>query len=58
MKIDEIKKMSTVHVNNHESIYKAYQTLQKVKEMLVRGDSKETILEIIEFIETDNDIYP
>lgn len=39
-------------VNNvHESVYKSYQTLQLVKEMIHRGDSIDTILDIILLIE-------
>ncbi len=56
MNIIEISKMPTVITEIqgkgvHESTLKAYQILQKVKEMVKRGDSKETILEIIETCE-------
>ena len=47
MKISEIKKLPTVIGNNHESLFKHYHTLEKVREMLERGDSNETIIEII-----------
>jgi hypothetical protein len=49
--IQEIKKFTTIKNNVHESIYQSYQTLQLVKEMLVRKDSHETILMVIEEIE-------
>ena len=51
MTIDEIRKMPTVMNNHHESLLRAYQTLEKVKDMLKRKDSSETILEVIEHVE-------
>ena len=50
MKLVEIKEMPTVVDNSHESLFKSYHVLDKVKKMLERGDSKETILEVIEFL--------
>ena len=34
----------------HESIFRSYHALQYLIEMVERGDSKETIIEIINFI--------
>lgn len=51
MEFKEIIKMPTVINNNHESLYRSYQALSLVKEMLHRGDSNETILEAISTIE-------
>lgn len=48
MVIATIKAHPTVIDNNHESLYRSYQTLEHVKEMLCRGDSNQTILEVIE----------
>lgn len=46
-----IKGFPTVVDNNHESIYRSYQILERVKVMLNRGDSRETIVEMISFLE-------
>jgi hypothetical protein len=57
MTIIEIKNYPDVIDNVHESIYKSYQALDKVKEMLKRGDSQKSILEVIEAI-YHNDYKP
>lgn len=44
---DALREFGTVHANNHESIYRSYQVLTHVVAMLQRGDSSETILELI-----------
>jgi hypothetical protein len=49
--IQEIKSFPTVRDKVHESCYKSYQLLELVKEMLIRKDSHETILMVIEEIE-------
>ncbi len=36
----------------HESILRSWQLLQTVKGMLERGDSKETILSVIQYVES------
>lgn len=51
-----IKKLPTVKNNVHESIYKSYHVLNQVKDMLDRGDSKETVLDFIDFAYTKNDV--
>jgi len=51
MELKQIKSMPTVRDNVHESVYRSYQILEKVKEMLLRGDSKETIIETIKYLE-------
>lgn len=43
----EIARTPTVIDNMHESLFKSYQTLKYVKKMLQRGDSKETILDLL-----------
>lgn len=53
MTTSEIRNFPTCYVSNyggenHESLLRSFQVLQKVKEMLSRGDSSETILEVIE----------
>lgn len=48
---EQISGFPTVHNGVHESVYKAYQVLERVKVMLERGDSRETILEIIKLLE-------
>jgi len=53
MTIQEIKEfpvlfMDKEHGSSHESLLRAFQVLKKVKEMLERCDSPETILEVIE----------
>lgn len=50
MKIKEIIERPSTHGNVHESIFRCYATLQYVLEMVYRGDSKETILEMAEFL--------
>lgn len=50
MKIKEIIEMPTVVDNVHESVFRAYHTLYYVKTMVERGDSKETIIDFIDFI--------
>ena len=50
MKISDIKKIPVVHANIHESVYKSFQTLDLVKGMLGRGDSRESIINVIELI--------
>lgn len=51
MTIQEIKDYPTCIGNNHESLLQSFQLLKKVKEMLERGDSKKTILEVIYFVQ-------
>ena len=51
MSLQEIKEMPTVVVNTHESCYKSYHILKLVKEMILRGDSLETIGIIIDYLE-------
>ncbi len=47
MEIERIKTMPTCLGQHHESVLRAFQILEKVKEMLKRKDSHETILEVI-----------
>jgi len=54
--LNKIKQFPTVLNNTHESVYKSYQILEAVKTMLLRGDSKETILEAISFLEENKEI--
>lgn len=50
IKIRDIIEFPTVIRNMHESCYKSYQVLEYVKAMLLRGDSPETVLEVIDHI--------
>lgn len=50
MTLKDIIKMPTVVDNNHESVYRSYHILLKVIEMVERNDSKETIIEIADFL--------
>ena len=42
--------MPTVNSNIHESVFKSYHVLAKVLEMIERGDSKETIQEVVSML--------
>ena len=53
MKLSEIKKMPTVFNNVHDSIYRHYHILNYVLGMVERGDSKETIKEVAEYLKED-----
>jgi len=50
MEISEIIKMPTVIDNKHESVLRSYHILIYVLKMIHRGDSKETILEVAQFL--------
>ena len=57
MTIDQIRKLPTCYKDaktgdTHESALRAYQILEKVKEMLERKDSTKTIIEVIELCES------
>lgn len=56
MKAEETNEIEfpTIINNVHESCFRSYQILEKVKIMLNRDDSKETIMETIEMMETKN----
>ena len=56
MTINEIRNLPTTYRDaktgdTHESILRAYQILEKVKEMLKRNDSVKTVIEVIEMCE-------
>jgi len=51
MENEQIRDMPILIDNSHESVLRAYQILEKVKEMIKRKDSLETISEIIKFCE-------
>lgn len=46
--------MPTINCTVHESVFQSYHILSKVEEMLARGDSKETIIELISFIRDES----
>lgn len=46
----EIQNMPTSIDKIHESCYRSYHILVKVLEMVNRGDSKETITEVVEML--------
>lgn len=59
MTISEIKKFSTTLTGEtgnkiHESVLRSFQVVKKVEKMLKRGDSNDTILEIIEECYNEN----
>ena len=57
MKISEIRRMRTTYDMTksmggiHESVFRSYQVLEKVKEYLRKGYPAEVILELIEVME-------
>lgn len=53
MDIEQIRNMPTLLGNSHESVLRAYQILEKVKVMIKRKDSLETIEEIIKYCENE-----
>jgi hypothetical protein len=59
MDISEICELPTLFNDvktgkSHESVLRAFQILFKVKDMLRRGDSAKTILEVIDLCENTN----
>jgi hypothetical protein len=50
MKIEEVNQMATVLNNLHESLFQSYHLVNLVMEMVNRGDSKETINDVVSFI--------
>lgn len=50
-KFDTIKDYPTIYDDVHESVYRSYSILELVKEMLERWDSKETIIDMIKYLE-------
>jgi hypothetical protein len=54
MKINDIIQFGGIYLpevgKSHESITRSFHTLKKVMEMVGRGDSKETIIEVEEFL--------
>jgi hypothetical protein len=59
MELKSIRERPTVIANNHESLYRCYSILECVLEMVKRGDSKETIFDVVSFLsapeEKDNE---
>lgn len=57
MNLKEITELPTVLNNTHESCYRAYHILNQVLEMIDRGDSKESINEVVDYLRkfTDRD---
>jgi len=50
MKLQGIKELPNTINNIHESCFRSYHILSQVLEMIERGDSKETISEIVEYL--------
>jgi len=50
IEIDYIRSCPVCAKNIHESIFQSYQILEKVTTKLKRGDSKETVLEMIAYL--------
>lgn len=56
-KLARIKALPTERGSMHESLFKSYHILEIVLEMVKRGDSKETIFEVVEHLkDTENEI--
>jgi hypothetical protein len=49
-KLKGIQKTPTILENIHESCFRSYHILEHVLKMIEREDSKETIFEIVEFL--------
>lgn len=49
-RMEQIQKFQKINENIHESIFQSYHILDKVLQMIDRGDSKETIFEVVEFL--------
>lgn len=47
VRISSILEKPTIIDKNHESLYKSYHILNYVLDMVQRGDSKDTILEVV-----------
>jgi len=50
MNLKEITEQPTVLNNTHESCYRVSSILQQVLEMIDRGDSKESIHEVVDYL--------
>jgi hypothetical protein len=50
MDLEQIKELPNTVNNIHESVFRSYHILYKVLELIERGDSKETILEIVNYL--------
>lgn len=50
MTLIEIQKMPTTIEKIHESVYRSYHILEYVLNMVERGDSKDSIFEVVEFL--------
>lgn len=56
MTLTEIKALPTIINNTHESVYRVYHVLDKVMEMINRGDTKETIIEVVNFLSEERTV--
>ncbi len=50
MELHKIIEMPTTFKNIHESCFRSYHILKKVLYMIERGDSQQTIFEVVEFL--------
>jgi hypothetical protein len=53
-KMKKIKEMPTTLEGISETVMRSYGILYQVLLMITRGDSKETIIELVEFLQDDN----
>ena len=53
--LSDILDLPTLIGNTHESVYRSYHILLYVLEMINRGDSKETINDIVQMLSENND---
>ena len=49
--LKQIQAMSTTLENIHESCFRSYHILKQVMIMVERGDTKQTIFEVVEFLQ-------
>jgi len=50
MTLSEIKEQPTLIDNIHESCFRAYHILEQVLTMVERGDTKETIFDVVQLL--------
>lgn len=53
-KLKNIQQIPTVKDNIHESVFRSYHILRYVLKMLERGDSEETIFEVVTMLKSNN----
>lgn len=54
LKLKKIQSMPTIIEGIHESCFRSFHILERVLTMVERDDSKETIFEVVEFLQEDS----